>query len=81
MTQRPGSVVSSQSLPIAKVITQGEQNSQQTANVFIHTPIAAVPRRTSPGKHIIVVYLFSTRSFFIFMDFFFNCYYVYFSKS
>lgn len=52
MTQRTGNVVSTQSLPIAKVIAQGDQNTQQTANVFIHTPVAAVPRRTSPGENL-----------------------------
>lgn len=45
MTQRQATVVSTQAVPIAKVITQGEN-----ANVFIHTPVAALPRRSSPGN-------------------------------
>lgn len=61
VSQRPvvAAVSSSQTIPIAKVITQGQRNTietaetpttvhQNTTNVFIHTPVV---RRTSPGNN------------------------------
>ncbi|KAK9712395.1 Histone deacetylase complex subunit SAP130 C-terminus [Popillia japonica] len=51
VTQRMGSVVSSQAIPMAKVFPQpgDNQGGSSTANVFIHPPVTSVPRRTSPG--------------------------------
>lgn len=53
ITQRQGTVVSNQTIPITKVVSQGEGQSaaQQGGNVFIHTPVTSLPRRSSPGKH------------------------------
>lgn len=52
VAQRPITAVSSQAVSISKVFTQpieNPQSTQQTANIFIHAPIAAVPRKPSPG--------------------------------
>jgi histone deacetylase complex subunit SAP130 len=52
VSQRQSAVVSSQTIPIASVYSQQGENQQgptPTANVFIHTPLSSVPRRTSPS--------------------------------
>jgi hypothetical protein len=53
VSQRQSAVVSSQTIPIASVYSQQGENQQgptPTANVFIHTPLSSVPRRTSPSE-------------------------------
>ncbi|XP_063903312.1 histone deacetylase complex subunit SAP130 isoform X4 [Zophobas morio] len=51
VNQRQSAVVSSQTIPIANVYSQGEnpQGSTQTANVLIHASLPSVARRTSPS--------------------------------
>lgn len=53
VTHRPITTLS-QTVSIAKVFPPQsdaqQQGPQSAANVFIHAPIASVPRRPSPGK-------------------------------
>lgn len=48
VTQRQGTVVSSQSIPIAKGFSSQEGPQPVAQNLYIH-PVTSVPRRSSPG--------------------------------
>lgn len=51
VTQRPITAGSTQAVAISKVFPQPVDNqpNQATTNIFIHTPMASVPRKSSPG--------------------------------
>ncbi|XP_017773055.1 PREDICTED: histone deacetylase complex subunit SAP130-A isoform X2 [Nicrophorus vespilloides] len=53
VAQRPGSVVTSHPIPIAKVFPQQGDGQQQQVmpptNLYIQGPVSSVPRRSSPG--------------------------------
>ncbi|XP_031343789.1 histone deacetylase complex subunit SAP130 isoform X2 [Photinus pyralis] len=51
VTQRPITAGATQAVAISKVFPQSvdNQSNQATTNIFIHTPMASVPRKSSPG--------------------------------
>ncbi|KAK5645713.1 hypothetical protein RI129_004177 [Pyrocoelia pectoralis] len=51
VAQRPITAGSAQTVAISKVFPQAvdNQSNQATTNIFIHTPMASVPRKSSPG--------------------------------
>ncbi|KAF5303061.1 hypothetical protein FQR65_LT08390 [Abscondita terminalis] len=51
VSQRPITTGSTQTVAISKVLSQPieDQSSQTAANIFIHTPLTSVPRKSSPG--------------------------------